>query len=111
MNKNSTVRKQTSERARELNQALQIIVENEKFDKFDLHYLDNPLTAVMKAWKEKGGQLHELIEPVDSMHPTQAAQPLIAEEVWRQMETKFPHVLGPVNPNNHVIKKLFGDQG
>jgi len=55
--------------------------------------------------------VHELIEPVDSMHPTQAAQPLIAAELWKQMETKFPHVLGPVNPKNSIIRELFGDQG
>ena len=55
-------------------------------------------------------QVWELIEPVDSLHPTQAAQPLIAAALWTQLEKEMPQVLGPSNPRNHIIKKLFGDQ-
>ncbi len=55
-------------------------------------------------------QVWELIEPVDSLHPTQAAQPLIADALWTQLEREMPDVLGPANPRNDLIVKIFGDQ-
>ena len=62
-------------------------------------------------WLDGGGELYELIEPVDSLHPTQQAQGLIAKELWNHLQLKMPFVLGPVNKNNDVILKLFGEQG
>lgn len=58
-----------------------------------------------------GGELWELLEPVDSLHPTQDAQRLITKALWNHLERKIPHVLGPVNKNNNRIRQLFGDQG
>ncbi len=98
--------------------------------------MENPFKKVINDWLDQGGevnnkyvsvfsrytvkykyvqyisfQLWELIEPVDSLHPTQAAQPLIARALWDQLEREMPHVLGPVNPRNAEIRELFGDQG
>ena len=87
------------------------VAAKEKFDKFDIHYIENPFKEVLDAWVASGHEIYELIEPVDSLHPTQAAQALIAEHFWNQVEERIPHVLGPVNPNNHIIRQLFGDQG
>ena len=64
-----------------------------RYSKFDLAFLDNPFTAVLQEWvghggevhhhhhHHHGGQVHQLVEPVDSLHPTQAAQALIADQV------------------------------
>jgi len=111
MNSNATLRAITSKRARQLNQVLSDIAQKEKFDKFDIHYVENPFRQVLDEWVAGGGEVHDLIEPVDSLHPTQAAQALIARQVWSHLELNIPHVLGPVNSNNHIIQQLFGDQG
>ena len=111
MNRNETLRTITSKHARQLNNILENLAEKQKFDKFDIHYVANPFKAVLDQWVEDGGEIHELIEPVDSLHPTQAAQALITENIWSHLETNLPWVLGPVNPNNELIDKLFGDQG
>jgi len=111
MNSNATLRAITSKRAKQLNKVLSDIAEKEKFDKFDIHYVENPFRQVLDEWVAGGGQVHDLIEPVDSLHPTQAAQALIARQFWNHLEQNIPHVLGPVNPNNHIIEKLFGKQG
>ena len=66
---------------------------------------------MLDEWVSGGGEIYELIEPVDSLHPTQAAQALIAKQFWRHLEENIPHVLGPVNHNNYLIEKLFGQQG
>ena len=111
MNSNATLRAITSKHARKLNTILQNLAEKQKFDKFDIYYLENPFRAVLDKWVKDGGEIHELIEPVDSLHPTQAAQSLIAQHIWTYLETNLPHVLGPVNPHNHLIDSLFGQQG
>ena len=74
MTSNATLRAVTSKHARELNTILETLAEKQKFDKFDLHYIANPFRAVLDAWVAAGGAVEQLIEPVDSLHPTQAAQ-------------------------------------
>ena len=111
MTSNSTLRQITSKHARRLNGVLKTIAEKHKFDKFDIHYVENPFQAVLADWVRDGGEISALIEPVDGLHPTQAAQPLIARHFWDYLQDNLPHVLGPVNPDNHRIKELFGKQG
>lgn len=111
MTSNVTIRLATTEQAKKLNQVLQKVARTQKFTNFDVHYLSNPFRTVMKEWVANGGQLWQLIEPVDSFHPTQGAQPLIAQALWRSLEKRLPHVLGPVNLNNPTIRRLFGTQG
>ena len=57
-----------------LNHPTYMSAKKKKFDKFDLHYIANPFRAVLDAWVAAGGAVEQLIEPVDSLHPTQAAQ-------------------------------------
>ena len=111
MNSNSTLRTITSKHAAKLNNILRGLAEKQKYDKFDIHFIENPFKSVLDEWVKDGGEVHELIEPVDSLHPTQAAQSLIAQHIWNHLETNLPHVLGPINPYNHIIEKLFRDQG
>ena len=111
MTSNSTLRHITSKHARRLNAVLKTIAEKHRFDKFDVHYVENPFQTVLTQWVQGGGEIYELIEPVDSLHPTQAAQPLIATQFWKYLEENLPHVLGPINPYNELISQLFGDQG
>ena len=68
------------------------------------------LQRVINDWLDEGGELYELLEPVDSLHPTQAAQPLIAKALWSVMERDMPDVLGPRNHRNHLIREMFGNQ-
>ncbi|XP_023330125.1 acyloxyacyl hydrolase isoform X2 [Eurytemora carolleeae] len=111
MNWNSTLRSITSKRSRELSDVLRQIAEKQKFFNFDITFIDNPFQTVINSWISGGGEVYQLVEPVDSLHPTQAAQTLIAEQVWSELLEKAPHIIGPVNPANQLIQKLFGDQG
>jgi len=111
MNANNTLREITSQRSRDLSKELDEIARSAQFFNFDITYIENPFQKVIEDWVNQGGQIHELVEPVDSLHPTQAVQPLIARQVWQELEKKAPHVLGPVNPNNQKIRQLFGNQG
>ena len=107
MTSNSTLRKSTTKHARQLTRILQHMAKKEKFFNFDVHFMENPFHIVINEWLDNGGEVWELIEPVDSLHPTQAARPLIAKAVWNFLETEIPQVLGPVNENNEKIRNLF----
>lgn len=111
LNSNETIRNLTSERAAQLTTVLQTVAETSRFENFDLYFFECPILEVLKEWVEKGGKVYELIEPVDGFHPTMKAETLMADTLWRIMESKIPHVLGKVNPYNFRIKLVFGDQG
>ncbi len=110
MTSDESLRRETTRRADELTGVLKRMAETLRFDAFDLHFRPNPFRQVISDWVDKGGEVWQLIEPVDSLHPTQAAQPLIAREFWGVMEREMPEVIGPVNPRNDDIRRLFGDQ-
>ena len=113
MNTNATIRDATTKRANELSQVLENIAETHKYKNFDLTFIPHDLDEAIKMWKESGKdhETWQLIEPVDGFHPNQNGLALIAKFLVQTMESKFPHFLGKVNPNNHIIKKLFGNQG
>ena len=110
MTSNSTVRRLTTKRARQLTRVLEHMSKKLKFDSFDLHFVENPFKKVISDWLDEGGELWELLEPVDSLHPTQAAQPLIADALWSVMEKEMPEALGPRNHRNDLIQAMFGNQ-
>lgn len=111
MNGNVTLRKMATMRAQKLTLVLKNIVAKERFATFSLRYLDNPVLSVMWDWKQKGKPLWQLLDPVDSLHPSQTAQPLLAHVLWDNILRNFPEALGDENPNNKKIEQLFGDQG
>jgi hypothetical protein len=53
---------------------LKNIAAKEQFAAFSLHYLDNPVPKVMWNWKQEGKPVWQLIDPVDSLHPSQVSQ-------------------------------------
>ncbi len=111
LNSNETWRNRTTERAMELNAALEALVKNVTFQNFKAHYFDPPIGLVFKRWEEQGGKPWELIEPVDGFHPNQIANALNTEVMWELMRNYTPEVIPPVNPFNSMIEKKFGDQG
>ncbi|XP_069469364.1 acyloxyacyl hydrolase [Ambystoma mexicanum] len=111
MSANETLRNLTSERASKLSSVLKEIAASQKFDNFDIHYLDYPLGRIADAWKKQKGEGWQLIEPVDGFHPNQIAHALQAEIAWQEVSQKWPQVLGRENPFNAAIEKKFGNQG
>ncbi|CAH0559422.1 unnamed protein product [Brassicogethes aeneus] len=109
LNSNETVRSITSEKAGELTDVLKRIVKNQNFEYFNLHFVENPINQLIF---DDMINIPDLLEAVDSLHPNQRAQPLLATKLWKQMLNDLPkNVLGPTNVFNAKIKKLFGDQG
>lgn len=90
-----------------------------------------PLPEAIQLWTAQGGEVYELIEPVDgyfiflyflrfpfynlffkiSFHPSQIANALLGQIISDDLITNYPNFIGGVNPNNDLIKQTFGDQG
>ena len=111
MTSNETVRTLTERYAEMLSGLVKNVTETHKFKNFDMAYIDFPLVSMINKWTEMGGQPWELIEPVDGFHTNQYAHALYADVLWEYLEKYYPDWLGPVNPFNDVITKIFGDQG
>jgi len=50
---------------------LKKLTTTQKFHNFKLHYLDNPLGQVLEEWVQQGYKPWQLIDPIDSLHPSQ----------------------------------------
>lgn len=115
MTTNDTLRRLTTERAEKLSEVIEGVAKEYRhhFKNFDLEYITCPLTTIVEDWEKSHGKdkIWQLIEATDGFHPNQLANNLIAEHVWRFMEKKIPHFIGPVNPHNAKIAAIFGDQG
>ncbi|NXS57099.1 AOAH hydrolase, partial [Brachypteracias leptosomus] len=111
MTSNETLRNLTSERALQLSNVLEEIARSEKFTNFDVFYMDFPLKQTAEKWKEMGGELWQLIEPVDGFHPSQIAAALGTGITWQKVLDEWPQVLGKENPFNEQIEAIFKDQG
>ena len=109
LNSNETWRNLTTERAIELNAVLKNLISNNTFKNIEVVYIDTPLPAAFERWKKMGRNAWELVEPVDGLHPSQAAHALNTELIFEILSEKG--VLPKRNPNNGKIKEKFGDQG
>lgn len=104
-------REKATQRAKELSSILKEIAQTQKYQNFELAYMDLPLQKIMDVWASQGGHLPDLIEAVDGFHPSHAFHRLMSKMVWEELSTKYPSFIGPVNPYNAQIQKIFGEQG
>lgn len=77
MNEDENIRNAGSQRAQELNVVYGEIIKNHTFVNFDMTYYDFPFPQISEMWKAQGGEVWQLIEPVDGFHPNQIAHGLI----------------------------------
>lgn len=108
---NATVRNLTTLYAVQLSEVIKNVTQTYRFKNFDMHYLDFPFDEVIRRWVAQGNEAWQLIEPVDGFHINQYAQPIVSDVLWEYMEQYLPDWLGPINPFNDEIAKIFGDQG
>jgi acyloxyacyl hydrolase len=87
------------------------VTQTHKFKNFDMAYVDFPLQNIIDQWISMGGEPWQLIEPVDGFHTNQYAHALYADNIWYFIEKNLPDWIGPINPFNDAITKIFGDQG
>ena len=58
-------------------------------------------------YADAGYDLKDLIEPSDGFHPSQAGNALFAQSFFKWIEDNHPDALGPINPHNDEIDRIF----
>ncbi|XP_034243237.1 acyloxyacyl hydrolase-like [Thrips palmi] len=105
------LRDATTKRALELTHMMKYIASSYVSKKISVSFVPNPLSEVIQRWTAKGGKIWQLFEAVDGFHPDQIAQPIIADVLWKNIKLTAPESIGPINPFNEEIERIFGDQG
>ena len=59
----------------------------------------------------QGGNPKDLIELTDGFHPSQLGNAIGTKFFYERMEAELPSWIGPVNPNNAEIDRIFGELG
>ena len=108
MNSNATLRAVTQARADALSAVLREEVAAARPANFQTTYVENLINPVMRKWRARGGEMWQLIEPVDGFHPNQQANALLADEMLLALPAGW---LPPPNPHAAEIRRIFGDQG
>lgn len=111
MNSNSTIRNITTNIAHQLSKVYDKIISEKQYKSFNMLYHDFPLNSIVQDYIKSGGKPKDLVEPFDGFHPSQIGQSLIAKGLYEWLEKEHSDVLGPINPHNELIEKLFGEQG
>jgi len=62
---------------------------------------------MIKRAQAMGLTAADIIEPVDGFHPNQLANALMNDILFEQIQKDHPEWLGPINPNNDIIDKMF----
>ena len=109
LNSNSTDRKLTTQWSNDLNNVYRNISETLSFQNFDFIFYSPLWTSLFADYQKTGLPLSNLIEPVDGFHPSQAGNAMFAEAFWKYLEENHPDAIGPENPHNEEIDKVFGD--
>jgi acyloxyacyl hydrolase len=113
MNTNETIRNITTDRAIELSAVYPKIIEklSGNYKNFKMIYKEYPLIEIGTKWIKEGHDPLALVEPFDGFHPSQIIQSMGADSLFEWLEKEHPEVIGPVNPHNAEIERIFGDQG
>lgn len=111
LNKNETWRRFTTNRAQELNSIYPKLVREQNYQNFKYEYIGSFFRDSVRTWEQMGGDPKYLFQPIDGGHPGQLHQNLKAQKVFEFLEQRYPNSLGPINPHNSEIDRLFKEQG
>jgi len=78
---------------------------------FQMYRMQVDWEAFINDYVSAGGDAFDLIEPADGFHPSQTGNMLLASKLWEDLAANRPDWIPKLNPNNHKIVELFGDQG
>lgn len=113
LNKNETWRRAATVRAQELNSIYTKLVREQNYENFKYDYIGSWFKESVKFWDENGGRdtSEYLFQPIDGGHPGQLHQHIKAQKVFEYIENRYPNSIGPINPFNTDIERIFKDQG
>jgi len=113
LSSNDTRRQLTTIRAMELSKVAEKFIRERgrTYKNIEVAYMDFPLKEAVEDVRRRGLSPSVLIEEVDGFHPSHTGHKFFGEHLWKHLTTNYPHWIGPINPNNELIKLRFGNQG
>jgi len=109
LNSDPAARQMATDRATQLNAVYTDISTTETFKNFKYIYYTGEYLDLFNEYAKVMGEaaLPNLIEKGDGFHPSQAANALFAQKFFAWLEKAHPEALGPINPHNAEIDKMF----
>ena len=110
LNSNETWRNFTSERAQNLTNVYDAIIQanaTRYADVFDMYRLNVDWPALIADYVAAGGQAMDVIELVDGFHPSQVGNQLLAGILLKDIQANKPNWIKE-NPHNADIIRTFG---
>lgn len=107
LNSNATVRRISTALSDALNHVYQNISDHQDFQNFKFIFYNPHWSALFSDYFKTGAPLTDLIEPADGFHPSQTGNAIFGQKFFEFLETEHPDALGPVNPHNDEIDRLF----
>jgi acyloxyacyl hydrolase len=108
LNTNETIRKFTTDRAKNLSKVYLEIVKSQPFKNFDVVYEEFPAYEIMQRRYDEGGDPRDLIERCDGFHPNGIFHSYLADWTWNKIVTEHSDWIGSGNPHNDEIRDRFG---
>jgi len=107
LNSDREVRANTTKISNSLNDVYQNISDTQTFQNFKFIFYDPSWVKLFSDYAAAGNDMADLIEPSDGFHPSQAGNGLFAQKFFEYLDKFHPEALGPVNPHNEEIDRLF----
>jgi hypothetical protein len=107
LNSDKDARQLGSQRAKLLSEQLAKIESEQNFKNFKFIYYPVDWLQLFATYVKSGQPPQNLIEKGDGFHPSQAGNAMFAVDFFKWMETNHPEALGPINPHNADIDKMF----
>jgi len=111
---NAKTRAAASARAMELDAVAERVAKSSKFKNYEIGFIDfsDMLDEAFDIVTKQGKPLNSLIDPVDGFHPyVKYGDSVLSSVLWDHISRGYPDFIGPRNPSNDEIEKVFGDQG
>lgn len=112
LNTNASVRTAATQRSLDYLAVERDIVAFQRYKNIELVLPDEfTFASLLDTWRGLGRDPYELVSPVDGFHPSQIANDYLAKQLVQWLSSNRPDILGPENPRNADIERIFHDQG
>jgi acyloxyacyl hydrolase len=107
LNSNQTVRQNTTKISNSLNNVYRRIEREQNFKNFKFALYAPQWASLFADYQKAGHPLTDLIEAVDGFHPSQTGNAIFAQKIFEWLEVEHPEAIGPINPHNDEIDRMF----
>ena len=107
LNSDAEIRRKTTWISTQQNEVYRNISKTATFENFEFIFHSPVWADIATDFVKAGGELVNIIEPVDGFHPSQTGNAIFAQKFWQWLEEFHPAAIGPINKYNDEINDMF----